>query len=316
MATAKKTSPDYDPIEEAFDIGAGLGRQEERRVRKPHVERARRGGARRGAAEAKRQAEQDRKRRAEKTRKANARMRASRESKGEAESLARKQREAESRANRERRREEELASARRGAYRGGQAAAKQAMQDAQRQSRATSSSSRGANSGAALSAPNVNLAPSGAMSGGLDKTTSARVIIVAVALGAIGVVARSAMQKAPTKSTVKLSGGATIAVPDHLRSLAGVFVMGTIALIVNEFSAGLGLAMGIGIGLDVGLASMSGTSGLFNKLGSGLLNGQQEIGPKPPGATNTGAPTYTSSGATTTQPTTASGPQGLAVPTK
>ena len=106
--------------------------------------------------------------------------------------------------------------------------------------------------------------------GGLDRATSARIIIVVVGVSAVGPVAYSAMHKAPTKSYTKV-GNEVIAVPTHLRALGGVFIAGTVALVVNEVSPPLGLALALILGLDVVLTTFTGKGGLFNALGGGLF---------------------------------------------
>lgn len=254
MATAKKSSPDYDPIEEALDIGHRIGVQTTRERQKPRVEAARRGGERHGQARARREAEEARQRRARKTREANARMRASRAA----------------------RQEEATAAARRGAYRSGQAAARRAQADAARQARATQPSP----SSGQLRAPNFSVPGTSGLGGGggFDRVTTSRVIVVAVAISAIGVVARDAIAGGvPTKTVVKV-GKDTVTVPTHLRSLGGVFIMGTIALLVNEFDPGVGLVLGLGLLFDVGLSTMTGRDGLFARVGGGLFAKTQ---PKP-----------------------------------
>lgn len=226
MATPAKTSPDYDPINEALDIGYGVGRSEERKTRQKHVERARRGGARTGSAQRNRQAEEERRRRAEKTRNANARMR----------------------ANRARVQDERTASARRGAYRAGAADVKRAQADAARQARRSPASTQPKSSG--MTAPNVNLPVLGGLTDGIDRTTSARIIVLATAISAIVVVVRDARASTPGKTTVQV-GHDVVQVPNHLRSLGGVFVMGTVSLIVNEVNPGIGLALGVSMGVAV-----------------------------------------------------------------
>lgn len=275
MATASKKKPDYDPIEEALDIGYSEGRKEERARRGQHVERARRGGARHGGAAVNRQAEEDRKRRAKKTRDANARMRGQR-------------------ALRE---EERTAAARRGAYRSGQAAQKKAAADAARESKRLSSSvGRGKSAGLGrspqrqvrLSAPSTN--PGGSSPvlptmTSVDKATSSRIILIAVVLGAAGTVAHDAITGGvPQKTQVTTRNGVKVAVPNHLRSLGGVFIMGTVAFVVNEFDPGIGLLLGVGILLDVGVATLAGKDGVFTRLGNGLFGGAKgyPVQPKSP----------------------------------
>ena len=283
MATPSKTSPDYDPVNEALDVGYGIGRSEERKRRTQHVERARRGGKRAGAAQAKRDAEEDRRRRAQKTREANAQLRARRAA----------------------RTEEQTAATRRGAYRAGVADAKRqadarrrAQQDAQRQARGTQSSATAA---PGLRAPNPNLPLVGGLSMNPDRTSSARIIMACVAMSAIAVVIRDTRGQ-PAGQTFVQSGGTNVQVPAHLRSLGGVFIAGTIALIVNEAQPGIGLAAGLVLLFDVGgSVLMSGTtkngvrtpSLLEQLLGGGLFakTVTTPYGQVPPG-THTGSDWY------------------------
>lgn len=243
MATASKKSADYDPIEEALDIGYGVGRSEERKRRTEHVERARRGGQRKGRAEANKILDTERRERAQRADAVRARSR--------------------------RVQEERTASARRGAYRAGQADIRRAQADAARQARPSSSSGTAAPA-PQLRAPNFNL-PGGSLGNGPDRTTTARIILVATAISAIGVVTRDTITGGvPSKTTVKV-GNETVTVPTHLRSLGGVFIMGTIALVVNEVNPGIGLTLGVVLLLDVGVSTLTGRGGLFNSIGNGLF---------------------------------------------
>lgn len=242
MATPKRTSPDYDPIIEALDIGVSEGRAAERKRQTPRIEAARRGGQRTGRAHANRTIEQDRRARA---------------AKADAQRQVRR-----------RRREEELASARRGAFTAGSAKAKRDAASQVAPSRRSSAPRRSSGGGSTLQAPSFSLVGGGG--GGLDRGTSARIIIVVVGVSAIGSVAYSAMHATPTKAYTKV-GAETIAVPTHLRALGGVFVAGTVALIVNEVSPPLGLALALILGIDVVLTTSTGKGGLFGALGGGLF---------------------------------------------
>lgn len=256
MAMPKKTSPDYDPIEDALSQGHQSGREEERRTRSRHVESARRGGERSGGATVRRSAEADRKRRAEKARDANAK----------------------SRANRAARHEEDIASARRGAYRSGAADAKKLSQTSgQAKNRAGTATGSGS-TGSGLSAPNLNLS-GGQFAGTIDRTTSARIIILATALSAIVVVVRDAQGAAPGKTTVSTGAGQTVTVPTHLRSLGGVFIAGTVALVVNEVNPEIGLLMGLGLGFVT-----LGSTDVFSRIGGGFFGKTTTLQPGPGGA--------------------------------
>lgn|SRR5262245_48233445 len=94
------------------------------------------------------------------------------------------------------------------------------------------------------SAPKFSTATQGVVptGGGFapNKEAVAKFIIAATALSAIFAVAND-LGKAPTK----LPDG--VKVPQHLRSLGGVFVAGTVALVVNEVYPAAGLVLGAGI---------------------------------------------------------------------
>lgn len=120
-----------------------------------------------------------------------------------------------------------------------------------------------------LRAPNLSTPGIGST---LDRTTSARIIVVAVALAGIGAVAHDAITSGtPTKSTMKV-GNETITVPTHLHTLAGVVIVGTIALVANEFSPQVGLALGLLLLLDVGVNVFAGGTSLSKRIAGGIVN--------------------------------------------
>jgi hypothetical protein len=119
--------------------------------------------------------------------------------------------------------------------------------------------------------------------GSLDRATGARLIVVIVGVSAVGVIAYDAMHKAPGKEQVTV-GNATVLVPQHLRSIAGVFVAGTVALIVNEVSPMFGVALALILGIDVALHAFTGTGGIFTALGTNLFGKTTSpVGSPPPG---------------------------------
>lgn len=77
--------------------------------------------------------------------------------------------------------------------------------------------------------------------------------------------------------------------PVHLRALAGVFVVGTIALVLNEVNPTLGVSMAGILLLDVGLSlvvpasSSSGapTAAFVDHIGGALFNGSSKVTPAP-----------------------------------
>ena len=103
-----------------------------------------------------------------------------------------------------------------------------------------------------------------------DKATTMRIIIVIIAISAIGTIAHDAIVGPAPAQAVPVGNG-TVKVPTHLSTLGAVLVMGTIALIVNEFDSGIGLILGLGLGFDVAGSSLFGVDGLFSHIQSGLF---------------------------------------------
>jgi hypothetical protein len=255
MATATKRSADYDPIEEALDIGHNLGREQERKRQQPKLEAARRGAERRARASARREFEEtSNKAKADKAVKDSQRRKARNE-----------------------RRESELASARRGAFASGAAKAKR---DAAGQARAVGGSARagGAPPEPQLSAPSTTIGPG--ISGGIDRTQGSRIILVVTAVSAILSIANAARQSSPATSVIRTGNGETVKVPAHLQSLGGVFVVGTICLILNEVSPGIAVALSALLGIDI-VATAFGKGGVANSFGAGLFRGVSQVGPIP-----------------------------------
>lgn len=122
----------------------------------------------------------------------------------------------------------------------------------------------------ALSAPTFSSGSTSTGTGNLDRATTARIIVVIVALSAIGTVAHDAIVGPAPSAPVKVGNG-TVNPPTHLRTLGAVLVMGTVALIVNELDPGVGLILGLGIAFDVGANTLLGTNGLFARLQGGMF---------------------------------------------
>lgn len=265
MATSRK-SADYDPIEEALDVGFGVGREHERERSKERERAAGKSGRRKAqATERKRQAAE----RSERHAKRQAQDR-SRKAAREVE-VARARRGAFAAGQASRRpaaREEELAAARRGAYRS-------AMADAKREAAALGSKPRtgagvtGSGASSGFSAPTFRPGIT-TTSGRLDKTTTSRIIVVCIGLSFAGVIYRDTMRTPPGKTAVTLDNGEKLVVPTHLRSFAGVFIAGTICLVINEFSPELALVLALAFLFDVGASALGGKTGLLEGLGKGL----------------------------------------------
>jgi hypothetical protein len=122
-----------------------------------------------------------------------------------------------------------------------------------------------------LSAPNFVPPGAGSIGGGVERSTAMRVIVVITIIAAVGVVARDAAASKPGKTYTNI-GGHNVAVPNHLRSLAGVFLAGTVALLVAEVQPGVGLLLGVGLGFIV-LRDLTSKGGILNRLGGALLGG-------------------------------------------
>lgn len=182
--------------------------------------------------------------------------------------------------------EEREAAARRGAYRAGKADARKPDPN-----RALARAEKTpADSGGGMKAP--NLRPPVLFAEGIDRTTSARVIVVCVTVAGIGAVGRDvfASKSAPQKLTVDVGGGKTLVIPNHLHSLAGVLIVGVIALVVNEFQPQIGLALAVLLLLDVGIQIFAGDAGLAKRLAGGLITTgkaqslKDQIANMPPGS--------------------------------
>jgi hypothetical protein len=263
MATATKRSADYDPIEEALDIGHNLGREQERKRQQPKIEAARRGAERRAKASARREFEAT-----ETQRKADKAVKDS-----------------QRRKNRNERREEELASARRGAFTSGAAKAKR---DAAAQAKQAGAS--GQPGGApALTAPSTTIGPG--FSGGIDRTQGSRLILVITGISAVLAIANAARTQAPAPKVITTGNGETIKIPAHLQTLGGVFVVGTICLVLNEVSPGIAVALSALLGIDI-LATAFGSGGIANAFGTGLFRGATPVtaGASAPGSGKIGYP--------------------------
>lgn len=156
---------------------------------------------------------------------------------------------------------------------------------AERRNAADRQRRRAAAGGPSFSTGQQGVVPSG---GGWspNKSAVAKFIIFATALGALGTLINSTSGKSP--DTVQQINGVTI--PTHLRSLAGTFIAGAVALIVNEMYPAGGAVLGAGIvGLIVipnwtpALARIGALSftGLPVKVGGGVSNlpGNKFAGP-------------------------------------
>jgi hypothetical protein len=183
--------------------------------------------------------------------------------------------------------EERVARARRGAYAAGQAdlrkqaaAEKAATSDAAAQAKQVggSGSTPGGSTkpvpAAQLSAPTTTIGSG--MSGGIDRTQGSRLILVITGLSAILAIANAARTQAPAPKVITTGSGETIKIPAHLQSLGGVFVVGTICLVLNEVSPGIAVALSAMLGIDL-LANAFGKGGVANAFGAGLFRGATPV---------------------------------------
>lgn len=129
--------------------------------------------------------------------------------------------------------------------------------------------------------------PQTAPSGGgflpvMNRQNGARFIMLLVATSALAVLVRGSRNQ-PTKEKV---GAHTITVPAGMRQYAAIVVVGVIALVVNEFSPAVGVALAAAMTLDVVV-----NSGFIGKIGT-VIAPQQQFGqtilppsnsPTPPG---------------------------------
>lgn len=124
------------------------------------------------------------------------------------------------------------------------------------------------------------------LGGPLDPARGRTLILVFVTLAGLGSLARDTIIGNPNQTTSARTASAgtkpVVKTPQHLRSLAGVFVVGTVALIVNELQPQFGVAMAAVLALDVGVsvftparASNGATvqPALFDRIGSALFAG-------------------------------------------
>lgn len=112
-----------------------------------------------------------------------------------------------------------------------------------------------------------------------NKGTSARLIILAMGVAG-GAILISGRNIKPYDSGVKDSQGKPITVPGNLHSFAGVVIAGTIALIVNEVSADLGMLFAVSMGF-IALADVKAYTAIGNAIfgGGGTGSpGKQYIG--------------------------------------
>jgi hypothetical protein len=131
--------------------------------------------------------------------------------------------------------------------------------------------------------------PVPSLGGPLDPAHGRTLILVFVSLSALGAMARDVVIGNPnptsTAATTAKNTAPVVKTPQHLRSLAGVFVVGTIALIVNELAPQFGVAMAGVLALDVGMsvfAPQRAAGGavqpaVFDRLGSALFAGGTPI---------------------------------------
>lgn len=92
----------------------------------------------------------------------------------------------------------------------------------------------------------------------LDTAHGRTLILMFVTLAGVGAIARDVVVGSPNPThTATSSSGATLKTPQHLKSLAGVFVVGTISLVLNELNPTLGVSLAGILALDVGMSLFS-----------------------------------------------------------
>jgi hypothetical protein len=80
----------------------------------------------------------------------------------------------------------------------------------------------------------------------LDRSQTAKYILLIIVICTIAAAVHDVKSSAPDVSQLNVNGQ-VVRVPQHLRSMGIVLVMGTVALIVNEADAGIGMVLGLGI---------------------------------------------------------------------
>lgn len=152
------------------------------------------------------------------------------------------------------------------------------------------------------------------LTNGVDRASGKTLILTFTAISALGAVARDTIHGTPNITTTTgfasfaapggaTAGGAQLAsskgktpasgkakkkVPVHLQSLTGVFVVGSIALVLNEVSPTLGVSMAGILLLDVGLSLLVPAKGagtpaasLVDYIGASVFNGGKVAAPIP-----------------------------------
>lgn len=154
------------------------------------------------------------------------------------------------------------------------------------------------------------------LTNGVDRASGKTLILVFTALSGLGAVARDTIHGSPTITTStgfasfagassssstgakpadiklpdpsKLPAARAKKLPVHLQSLTGVFVVGSIALVLNEVSPTLGVSMAGILLLDVGLsllvpAKSAGkpSASLVDYIGASVFNGGRVAAPIP-----------------------------------
>lgn len=151
--------------------------------------------------------------------------------------------------------------------------------------------------------------PTPVIGASLERAQGKTLILTFTTIAALAAVARDTIHGTPanpqattvaeTVSYTTNAAGTRIATvsskqpkqPAHLRALAGVFVVGTLALVLNEVNPTLGVSMAGILLLDVGLSltmpgssSTSGgqpTASLVDHIGGALFNGSTKVTPVP-----------------------------------
>lgn len=148
------------------------------------------------------------------------------------------------------------------------------------------------------------------LTNGVDRASGKTLILTFTALSALGAVARDTIHGTPnitstsgfasfatpggkpaiqTASSKSAPASKRAKVPVHLQSLTGVFVIGSIALVLNEVSPTLGVSMAGILLLDVGLSLLVPAKGgagkpsasLVDYIGASVFNGGKVAAPIP-----------------------------------
>lgn len=100
----------------------------------------------------------------------------------------------------------------------------------------------------------------------ISKTAGRNIVLACIVGSALAVSFRSSKQSGGIPQAITLKSGQVVRVPANLRSLGGVMLAGTAALVLTEINTPLGVVFGILLLLDSGFGTALGgfTSAFFN----------------------------------------------------